>query len=176
MLGVLFIGNAIMTPCDGTDYSETWCCGETTDCCGTGDEIIIPTNIYVSSSLTPTSTSTSESPTSTAATTSSDSTATPSSEQSPAPSGLSTGSKAGIGVGVAAGVIIVLGFFAFFVIHRRRKKAVISPGTTLDPSAQPGAVPGVSRELEQTAVYETPADKQNTRYELPAQASTVADR
>ncbi|OJJ01398.1 hypothetical protein ASPVEDRAFT_82924 [Aspergillus versicolor CBS 583.65] len=176
-------GNALMTPCDGTDYSETWCCGPTTDCCGNSDEITLPADIYASSSTptpTPTSeTSTSESRTSTSATTSSDSTATPSSEQSPASSessGLSSGSKAGIGVGVAAGVIIGLGFFAFFLIQRRRKRAAIAPGATFDGSARRGAAPGAPQELEQSAVYETPADKQNTRYELPTQQSTVADR
>ncbi|KAL4781974.1 hypothetical protein BJX76DRAFT_369473 [Aspergillus varians] len=170
-------GNAPMTPCDGTDYSETWCCGQTTDCCGTDEEVTIPTNIYVSTS-TPnsTSTSTSASLTSTQATTSSSSTTTPSSEQSQTSSGLSSGSKAGIGVGVAAGVIVVVGFFSFLVMRRRRKRAVIASGTRLDGSAQPGAGPDVPQELEPTPVYEKPADKQNTRYELPAEPFTIADR
>lgn len=163
-----------MTSCDGTDYSETWCCGASNECCGTDAAITIPANIYVSPSLSPSS-STSPSPTSPPATTSSGSGAEPSPEQSPESSGLSTGAKAGIGVGVAAGVIVVLGFFAFFVIQRRRKKAAIAAGT-FGGSAGLGAVPGVPQELPQTAVYEKPADKPNTRYELPAEQSTVADR
>ncbi|OJJ07501.1 hypothetical protein ASPVEDRAFT_46799 [Aspergillus versicolor CBS 583.65] len=166
------VGNAQMTPCDGTDYSEKWCCGDNTDCCGTGDEIIVPTNIYVSS--TATSTSASESPTSTSTTTGTGAIASPSPEESPE-SGLSTGAKAGIGVGVGAGVVIVLGVVAFLVIRRRRRKGMVASGTTLDSSAQPGVVPQVPQELSQTPVYEKPADKQDTRYELPAQPST-ADR
>ncbi|KAL5040803.1 hypothetical protein BDW71DRAFT_193068 [Aspergillus fruticulosus] len=173
------LGNAVMTPCDGTDYSKTWCCGQTTDCCGTDEEITVRANIYVSTS-TPTSTSTltSTNPSlaSTPATTSSGSTATPSSEQSQETSGLSSGAKAGIGVGVAAGAIAVVGFFSFFVIRRRRKRAVIASKATSDGSVQPNAVPEVPQEFEQNPVCEMPVDNQNTRYELPAGPSTVADR
>lgn len=79
-------------------------------------------------------------------------------------------------MGVAAGGLAVLGLLAFFVIQRRRKKAVIASQTTLDSSAQPGPVPGVPQELGHTAVYEKPTDQQNTMYELPAGQSTVADR
>ncbi|KAH8424113.1 uncharacterized protein LDX57_001867 [Aspergillus melleus] len=52
-----------MTPCDNTNTSTTWCCGNTTDCCGTpdaitiapvlGEHISIPTpTSYASSSTT----------------------------------------------------------------------------------------------------------------------------
>lgn len=170
-----------MTPCDGTDYSDTWCCGGTTDCCGTDAEITVPANIYESSSTpasTPTSTSisTSASLTSTEASRTSGAGAIPPSEQPSASTGLSSGAKAGIGVGVAAGVIIVIGLLAFFVIQRRRKKAGIASGTMFGSSAQPGTVPGVPQELAQTLVYGTAADTQNTRYELPTGPSTMADR
>lgn len=122
-----------MTPCDGTDYSEKWCCGASSDCCGTGNEIIVPTNIYTSSVASTTSSSSASATSGSSTTTSglsSASTRSPSSESESEPdssSGLSTGAKVGVGVGVSVGGLTILGALAFFLYRRRASKTQIVP-------------------------------------------------
>ncbi|KAL2834812.1 hypothetical protein BJY01DRAFT_259393 [Aspergillus pseudoustus] len=169
------LGNASMTPCDGTDYSETWCCGTTTDCCGTDAEITVPANIYVASTSASTSTSTSTSISTNTSSTTSNVESTPtesaashthtsSSDESHSSSGLSGGSKAGIGVGVAAGVIALVGALSFFVLRRRRRNAATPPEISLYQPVQSQKAAGTP-DLQAPVVHEKPADKQHTRYE-----------
>lgn len=123
-----------MTPCDGTATSEKWCCGlKNTDCCGTDKEIVL------AAVLGDATTSSSSASSSSSATTSSTTQTTPATSastiaalltQTPTPTptqttdpvtqtGLSTGGKAGIGIGSAALALIAVGGILYFV---RRKK------------------------------------------------------
>ncbi|OKL63291.1 hypothetical protein UA08_01719 [Talaromyces atroroseus] len=99
-----------VTPCDGTANSTTWCCGNSTSCCGTSDAVTIAPTLsgYTSSTTSSSTSSATVSPTTTASASSLPS----------ATSGLSAGAKAGIGVGVAVGAIAII--FAAFLFWRRR--------------------------------------------------------
>jgi hypothetical protein len=112
-------GHAPMTPCDGTAESETWCCGYTTDCCGTDDEIniasLLDTTSSVSSSSTPT-------PTPSRSQDSAVDQPTQTPETPPPPPSLSTGAKAGIGVGAGAGGVLVIGVLVLLFLRRRRQQ------------------------------------------------------
>ncbi|KAI5247235.1 hypothetical protein E4T47_02562 [Aureobasidium subglaciale] len=134
-------GNAIMTPCEDTMYSQTWCCGKNnTACCGTDSAITLPAIMGATATLTtsskpsstssasstistpstsdlPATTSTSPSPSNFVITASSTPSSTPSS--SPSSTGLSTGAQAGIGVAVALLVLSILAG-AFYYLRRRR--------------------------------------------------------
>ncbi|GAM89235.1 hypothetical protein ANO11243_072720 [Dothideomycetidae sp. 11243] len=113
-------GNAIMTPCDNTTTSLTWCCGyNVTDCCGKGapaEVTLQPTLIGFVSATDIVSSSP------TASSTNSTSSASPSSSSQPS-SGLSSGAKAGIGVGVALGVVAAIAIAIIAVFSRRRSRA-----------------------------------------------------
>ncbi|KAJ5736655.1 uncharacterized protein N7483_001780 [Penicillium malachiteum] len=89
-----------MTPCDGTKNSSTWCCGDdNTACCGTSSAITISQYFgdYDPSSTRQESTSRSS-------------------------SGMSTGTKAAIGLGVALGVTLVASACAIFLLWRQRNQ------------------------------------------------------
>lgn len=162
-----------MTPCEDSDYSATWCCGTTTDCCGTDDAVHVPRNIYepISSRSVPTSTSTStsSSSSSTSISTSTPTSTHPATSSSPASSssGLSTGGKVGVGVGVGVGGCAIIGLVVSFLLRRRRRnnaarqEGMVYPGPAL-PQTQP------------QASHEKPAGLQDSRFELsgePAAAS-----
>ncbi|KAH8426574.1 uncharacterized protein LDX57_004311 [Aspergillus melleus] len=171
--------NTQMTPCDGTDYSEKWCCGITADCCGTKDEVSVPRNIYISTSLTnglSTSTSTQTSAHSQTRFTSAraDPTSSLSSSQSSKPessSDLSTGGKAGIGVGVAVGAIAVIGLLTFFLRRKHKSKhpALTVPMMYVTSSCD-------ARELDAASVYEKPAGAEDSRHELPGDSAPTVTR
>lgn len=151
-------GNSIMTPCNSTagDYSQTWCCGNTRNCCeGDSDShpiYTLATNIY---SISSTSSSTSV-PFVTA--TQNASTPTPNSASTPEnkSSNLSTGEKAGVGIGVSIGAIALLAGGLVFFLRWRKSRA--------DPRAELPA--------SQSAVYEKPARAQDTRFELPGDSTS----
>ena len=106
-----------MTPCDGTNSSEVWCCGGTTACCDSPGlkPVTLARQFGVSATSTATvsrtagttSTRASSSKTSVPATSSAtfSATAAPSNNND----GLSTGQKAGIGVGVPLGLAVLVG-------------------------------------------------------------------
>ncbi|KAE9379836.1 hypothetical protein N431DRAFT_432220 [Stipitochalara longipes BDJ] len=115
-------GNAEMTPCDGTSTSATWCCGtHNTNCCGTGQAIVLAAVLGSASSS---SISTSATPYPSTSTSQSGASFTPTPTPSPSPtslpsSGLSTGAKAGIGIGSVALAALVAGAILLFFFKRK---------------------------------------------------------
>ncbi|RAO70580.1 uncharacterized protein BHQ10_006592 [Talaromyces amestolkiae] len=122
-----------VTPCNGLANATTWCCGNSTDCCGSTSAITIaqklaqPTSSSASSSSSTTTsfrtsalttTTTEPSP---AATTSSihSSTSSPSASAS---SGLSTSAKVGVGISIAVAATAALAALVFFIFIRRRNR------------------------------------------------------
>lgn len=102
-----------MTPCDGTNSSQTWCCGGSTACCGNPalKPITLARAFGVSSSATASRTISTRT-TSTRApafTTRASDTSSSSSAPENNGGGLSTGAKAGIGVGVPLGLAALVG-------------------------------------------------------------------
>ncbi|CRG89648.1 hypothetical protein PISL3812_06687 [Talaromyces islandicus] len=174
--------DVVVTPCDGTSSSETWCCGATTDCCDTSPitiaQIFNPGTTSTTSASTATATSTQQhTHTSTATSTPSPSESSPSSSSS----GLSTGAKAGVGVGVAVGVIAL--FAVGFIFLRRRKSASSDYVQAWSPQQlseyqqpqqqQAYSTPEPAYVQEKSAGhgdqrYEKPADGENQRYEMPS--------
>lgn len=112
-----------LTPCDGTNSSEKWCCGDTTNCCTSEDNkaVVIPGqlgNVSTSPSISPRITSTSlSSSTSSSSLNSSTSSSTQGSSIDIATasslgsnsSSLSGGEIAGMSGGVAIGVVLLSG-------------------------------------------------------------------
>ncbi|KAJ0423272.1 hypothetical protein BJY00DRAFT_278949 [Aspergillus carlsbadensis] len=127
-----------VTPCDGTENSTEWCCGSSTDCCGTDAAVtiaaILPALASRNASSTSTSSTSSTSATSPLTTTTSPPTTPTPDESSTEPivstsdSGLSTGAKAGIGVGSAAGAILLIAAAAFLWARRRKAKTTGEKG------------------------------------------------
>jgi hypothetical protein len=121
-----------MTPCDDTAGSLKWCCGVDKSCCNDPTQVkiiafefggAIPNTSKGQTLATATSTaSSSASSTAAAATT------TPASEsqKEEKSSGLSTGAKAGIGIGAALGGLALLGL-GFLLARRTGKKTDAAP-------------------------------------------------
>lgn len=151
-----------MTPCDRTRNSTTWCCGDSTECCGTQDAITIAPvlgehGVAVESSSISTSTSTTtSSPTSTSIPTTLSTTASPttsiptSTSSSKQPSnqssashipGLSNEIKAGIGVAVSAAVLLLFVATAF-LLRRHRRPKVVSESREVVGTPVPRDLPG----------------------------------
>lgn len=110
-----------MTPCNDDPRSETWCCGDSKQCCGTLkgiQEVPLRFNHGVGNATLSNSSSTSA-----AATGTSTGAATPASNDS----ALGGGAIAGIVIGAFAGIVLVLS--AAFLILKRRKRD--STGTEL---------------------------------------------
>lgn len=106
-------GTAELTPCGINDTVTKWCCGHNnTACCFEDSAQNIPVFLGISSTTsTPTSasiTTTSPPPTASSSTSSN--------------SGLTTGDKAGIGVGVASGVLFFIGLGLSIACFRPRRK------------------------------------------------------
>ena len=114
-----------MTPCDGKPTSDTWCCGDTTDCCGKVGEIKVAATVGAtatsssSSSSSPSSTSSTATFTPTGDAPFTSPTPSPSSEPSKS-SKISGGAIAGAAIGGTAALLIVFG--AGYLIARRRKQ------------------------------------------------------
>lgn len=115
-------GTSMITPCDGTNTSEKWCCGDTTACCANANRDLVSfpkqfvgmingtiANLTTTGKSTPTPTPTS----SRTPSASTSATSTPSPSAVPASTGLSTAAKAGIAIGAVAGVLLLVGV-AFF--------------------------------------------------------------
>ncbi|PGH10737.1 hypothetical protein AJ79_05328 [Helicocarpus griseus UAMH5409] len=186
--GELEGGIAYLTPCTVNRGSETWCCGNSTDCCGTDREIRLTENIYTKedplfatfTSSTPSSTQQSSS-TSNPPQASSSQTNLPTASANPPPpppsSGLSTGAKAGIGIGAALGGSAVIGFLVLFFLRRKRREeaassaAIEKDGKGLDMGVPKHEAPNTERphELPPTMIHEKPAQSQDIMHELPAE-------
>lgn len=152
-----------MTPCDGTDYSKMWCCGTSTECCGTNDQVPVPTDIYFTPTFTSVISTSNSEPTGTNANLSS---GKDSSVQS-----LSTGGKAGVGIGVAVGAIAIIGLLVFFLRQKRKSKTV---ARVFHPRELLGS--NTAQELEMTRVHEKPAGAQDSRHELSGGPVYAANR
>ncbi|KAL2845277.1 hypothetical protein BJY01DRAFT_263677 [Aspergillus pseudoustus] len=164
--------NSRITPCDGTDTSEKWCCGTTTDCCGTDEEVHVPQNIYTKSTTSISTSTTSGSTSSSTTTTTSSSTPTPTADDSDSEpggsSGLSGGAKAGVGVGVAVGAIAIIAGALYFMLSRRRSTAAAAGGTEINYAhARLVEAPPLELDMGQGRPYEKPAGIQDSRHELP---------
>ncbi|PVI01635.1 hypothetical protein DM02DRAFT_627534 [Periconia macrospinosa] len=101
-------GSARMTPCGNDPTSTSWCCGNTNDCCITKTGVINLPIKFDGKAIS--SSQSSATPASTQSNTSSPSPHAPHSQD---PKGLSTGAKAGIGVGATLGVLLLLGALIF---------------------------------------------------------------
>lgn len=118
-----------MTPCDGTATSEKWCCGDSNKCClqGRDDFVLLAQTLgepVPTSSANSDMNSATESSSITGSIPASSSTNTAAPE-SPRNGGLSTGAKAGIGVGAAVGALTLLagGFFIAKALQWKKKAA-----------------------------------------------------
>ena len=115
----------IVTPCDGSSTSTTWCCGDTSgnndDCCKPGSSE--PRYTIAATFGDAVSTSLSSSSYSASSTSASSRTPSSTSNAKQGGGGLSTGAKAGIGVGAAVGGIALIGacIFCFKALGWRRK-------------------------------------------------------
>ncbi|KAF1966362.1 hypothetical protein BU23DRAFT_326744 [Bimuria novae-zelandiae CBS 107.79] len=118
--------DVVVTPCDGTSSSQTWCCGTTTDCCEEGSELPRysvarrfgdPTSILVTSSSFVSSAAVSPGPSGTSDTSAKNKTEL-----------LSRGTKAGTGVdaGLGAVVLFAAGIMTAKVAHRRKRRSELS--------------------------------------------------
>ncbi|KAG9195720.1 hypothetical protein G6011_00841 [Alternaria panax] len=164
-------GDANVTPCDGTDTSEQWCCGNSTACCedaSFGSHSVAPVFLGVitssSSSSIPSATSTS------VPLSSSSSSSTPTPLPTTTPSngdnrGLSTGAKAGIGVGAAVGVIalIALGVFIGRRSHKKGKETAeatsyYEPVKAEFPSEYRHEAPALAASMHEAPVRQTPVE------------------
>lgn len=189
----------MVTPCDGTRTSEKWCCGRTRTCCdsdSTDAVFIAPTLRALSvveaqtvatsspaSSAVPTSAglSTTLSPslgTPTGSPTTKQQVASPSATDSlvTTKKGLSTGAKAGIGVGAVAGALLLLGlgFFVAKALQWKRRAApeAIEPAPMYRPTDEKYAfeprVVGPLTELSATPQYEmSGSGKAMSHHQLP---------
>ncbi|KAI2480643.1 hypothetical protein Ptr902_07668 [Pyrenophora tritici-repentis] len=154
-------------PCDGTAESLTWCCGPTKNCCADGRNITRYTVAARFGDPLPTTTVLSSSPSDSmpTATSQGSSMSSSSTHNSTIPvgnNGLSTGAKAGIGVGAVLGAITVIAmgiFIAKAMRWRRQARAIAPPYSDLPrpPSKE---------------VYQYNLDGQNVQ-QLPGQESQV---
>ena len=149
-----------MTPCDGTSSSEKWCCGtHNTDCCGTGQEIVLAASLGISSTSSTTSPSTSTPSQSSQTHTSSSSTSSPTASSSP--SGLSTGAKAGIGIGSVGLAVLIVGTVFLFMFLKKKS----GPHTT--EVASPNPQEAYSYHDERKVELQSMPHSQPELYEVP---------
>lgn len=138
-----------MTPCDDTAGSLKWCCGVDKSCCNDPKQVkilafefggAIPNTskdqAAPTSSTTAGTTTTAGATTTTAAAATTTPTSGPENEEKS--SGLSTGAKAGIGIGAALGAIALLavGFFIARRTGNKRNTAAVAPVSPYVPEKQ----------------------------------------
>lgn len=112
-------GTAEVTPCGTNDTVTKWCCDHNnTACCFEDSAQNIPVSLGVSSTSS-SSTTTSASATTTTIPTPSSTTSSNSNNNN---TGLTTGDKAGIGVGVAGGAVLFVGLGLSIAWFQRRRK------------------------------------------------------
>lgn len=106
-----------LSPCDGTANSSTWCCGETTDCCQTGNGVITLQQVFgrVSSSV------------SSSVTTATGTLTVGITTDGQSLSKLGTGGIASIVIGAVAGIALLAAAIFFACRKSRRKQAINVP-------------------------------------------------
>ena len=149
-----------MTPCDGTNSSSYWCCGDDTSCCASSNRIHLDQVFGVAET-----TSKAVSPSATSLQTWSGQTSTPTSgvpapfTATPTPSvatgdELSTGAKAGIGVGVTVGAIAIVALLCFVckaLQWRNNSREIIGGAPRLGLKCDAAAMLPATRETEHVA-------------------------
>ncbi|KAH8722610.1 hypothetical protein GQ44DRAFT_729483 [Phaeosphaeriaceae sp. PMI808] len=152
-----------LTPCDNTNSSEKWCCGDTTNCCMPGSKelpVIIPRFLGNSSAPLPSSPL---SPSSSSSRSASSSSSAPISS-SPDPTKRQRDIGIGIGVGLGVPVILALGF-AFGIYYMKRHRT--APIVTLETyNHEEYKVPDVYMAELDAPGMELPAGRQDV--ELPS--------
>ncbi|KAF1954054.1 hypothetical protein CC80DRAFT_550517 [Byssothecium circinans] len=131
-----------MTPCDGTSRSELWCCGNNKDCCNAGSKLEIvtlaakfgqaPLSLSSSASAAPSATTSGGAANTPAASGASSSSSASSSASGAAvgasqtassqSAGLTTGAKAGIGIGAVVGCAALIGIGALLALRKKNAK------------------------------------------------------
>lgn len=157
-----------MTPCDDTAGSLKWCCGVDKSCCNDPTQVkILPFEFRgaipntSSGQVAPFSTSVASSTTSSAASTTTTGAAAsqttgPLKEEEKSSGSLSTGAKAGIGIGAAFGGLALLAL-GFFIARRTGHKKDVAAAAAASESTSASA-------SALAASY--PPDKEQHRYEL----------
>jgi len=156
-----------LSPCNGTANSLTWCCGETTDCCQTGNGVIALQQVFgrlLSSVSTPLPTATTIS--------------TAGSSSSPGVQGprkLSAGAIAGITVGAAVGLAIVV---AGILLRRKgsRRKQTIKVQPTLIEAPHNAAMHEIGANTVYAQCREVPGRSGLLPGELQGDAPAVSPR
>jgi hypothetical protein len=162
-------GSAQITPCDGSNTSERWCCGSKTTCCTNNIDVIELPAVFNGRAVTlsnkPASTRTTSTGTSTpaAVTTSSNTSPSSSSASQSAQSekkGLSSGAKAGIGVGVTLGVFALFGaaFFVFKALSWRKKGRMADANASGENSYPPSYPPDKYQHVESLSAESAPVE------------------
>jgi hypothetical protein len=153
-----------MTPCDDTAGSLKWCCGVDKSCCNDPTQVkILPfefrgaipntSSAQVAAFSTSTASSTTSSAASTTTTGAAASQTTGSLKDEKSSDGLSTGAKAGIGIGAAFGGLALLALGFFIARRTGHKKDAAAAEAASAPPAPPPAM-------------SYPPDKVQHRYEL----------
>lgn len=185
-------GNARVTPCSGKADSETWCCGESRDCCASGVNVVRlakvlgqPLPVASSSSVPAAGTVsmiTTSSATSTVASTSS--TADAGGTMS---SGLTQGKKKkkGLGSGAIAGIVIgalaVLSFIVGLVLIKKRRSkatsaALLANETEAPPPRYNAAEHRIEKDAKSLVELETPmSELPGSEAEKPARRWSHAE-
>jgi len=174
-------GFKAMQPCSGTNNSITWCCGYSTDCCNNAtlqDQVVTLVAKFLAE---PTSSSSSSVASSTSSVTSSVvrtvSTSTSTTTTSPAASigsaattetptpdgGLSTGAKAGIGVGAALGAILLVGLGIWIAKMMNKRKEAQAQAAYHNPDVE-----GYYGQHPQKYAYYAEADAVTAPLEIPS--------
>jgi hypothetical protein len=128
----------VVTPCDGTANSSIWCCGGSDSCCAPDSTVprytiarVFAASVSATSSPVASSSSWTSIASGTTATLSTSNSATASANDNPSSDGgLSTGAKAGVGIGAAVGALALIGLGMFITKALQwRKKLREDEGT-----------------------------------------------
>jgi hypothetical protein len=112
-----------LTPCDGTNSSEKWCCGDTMDCCGKTNSaraVIIPKMLVLGSNST-SSVAPSSSTSAASAASSSASASSSSSAQQDTSFKKQRNIGLGVGLGIGLPVMLALGLLLGALFMKRRR-------------------------------------------------------
>ncbi|KAF2624469.1 hypothetical protein BU25DRAFT_153203 [Macroventuria anomochaeta] len=147
----------IVTPCDGTENSTVWCCGESDSCCGhnsTEPRYTIAKKFAAAVSTT-SSTLTSIVVSTSSTTPTINSVIAVATNNAKSDTGLSTGAKVGTGVGAVVGALALIGlgmFIARALQWRKKLRAKSEDGAPSGPPASHGA--SALHQAEDTPVVE----------------------
>jgi hypothetical protein len=166
-------GGTEMTPCDGSPLGKRWCCGKSTTCCTNNVGVIeLPERFVRSSSISSSSSSSTSSPSSSATTPAQSNSSSPPPPSSQ-PTGLSSGAKAGIAIGVILGVLSLVGVLFFARKARARKAKGVTDDASSDIYYQQQHYPSKFAHEAPAAQVNEIGDTRRDRSELPAVSPPV---